>query len=115
MTWMAEIVPNPVDPANGWAQLGAIGLIISSLIWYAKSSLARERERADKAEEQAAELHKFIRETLLPQNIESTLLHQQVTEVLGEALDKLADTRQKLSEVQRRSAAPRPGSRRVGE
>lgn len=93
------------EPGNGWPQLGVYGAVMGGLIWFAKSSVARERSRADKADATVDELNKFIRDTLLQQNIENNLIHQQVTEALSESVEKLREGK----------AAPRPGSRRGGE
>lgn len=79
------------DPLSMLLQYGVLGVFAVLLILYARGSMVRERERADKAELQVKELNDFIRSELLPKQVESTLLHKQVADVLGEAVQVISE------------------------
>lgn len=79
------------DPVGMLAQYGVLGVFAILLILYAKSSIAREQDRTERAEQQVRELNEFVRNELLPKQVEATLLHQQVAEVLGEAVELIAE------------------------
>lgn len=79
------------DPLALLLQYGVLGIFAVLLVVYAKSSIKRERDAADRAEAQVRELNDFIRDKLLPAQVEATILHKQVSEVLGEAVDVIAE------------------------
>jgi hypothetical protein len=79
------------DPLTVLLQYGVLGVFAVLLIIYAKSSITREQQRTERAEQQVQELNEFIRTELLPKQVEATLLHQQVAEVLGEAVELIAE------------------------
>lgn len=79
------------DPIGMLLQYGVLGIFAALLIVYAKGSISREQERTERAEQQVKELNEFVRNELLPKQVEATLLHQQVAEVLGEAVELIAE------------------------
>lgn len=79
-------------------QYGVLGILAAILIVYAKGTVAREREKTDRAEARVEELNQFIRNELLPKQVESTIVHKQVT-------DALTDAVQVISELNRREQA----------
>jgi hypothetical protein len=79
------------DPASIFLQYGVLGVVVFLLIIYTRGSVTRERERSDKAEAQVKELNDFIRDELLPNQVEGTLLHKQVAEVLEEAIQLITE------------------------
>lgn len=79
------------DPMAVLLQYGVLGVFAVLLIIYAKSSITREQERTERAEQQVKELNEFIRTELLPRQVEATLVGQQVAEVLGEAVEIIAE------------------------
>jgi hypothetical protein len=81
----ADIATDPL------AQYGLVGIVIAALMAYARTSIQRERDRADRAENQVQELNNFIRTELLPKQVEGTILHKQVAEVLGDAIDVISE------------------------
>jgi hypothetical protein len=50
-----------IDPSV-WAQYGVLGAIAAILIWFAKGAHQRERDRADRAEEDNRRLRDLIRD-----------------------------------------------------
>lgn len=64
MTWLAA------DPAAGdlslFAQYGVLGIVAAGLIWFAKGTVARERERADRLEIENRRLNELIAERVMP-------------------------------------------------
>lgn len=79
------------DPTSLLLAYGPLGIFAALLIWYAKTSIAREQLRTERAEQQVKELNEFIRKELLPKQIEGNLLSQQVAEVLGQAVEIIAE------------------------
>jgi hypothetical protein len=61
------------------------------LVIYTRGSVTRERERSDKAEITVEKLNDFIRNEMLPKQVEATLLHKQVAEVLEEAIQLITE------------------------
>ena len=81
----------PTDPLQLLLQYGVLGIFAVLLIIYTKGSIQRERDRADRAEVQVKELNDFIRSELLPKQVEATILHKQVADVLGEAVHLISE------------------------
>jgi hypothetical protein len=100
----------PGDPLSLLLQYGVLGIFAILLIMYARSSIGRDREKADRAEQHVRELNDFIRSELLPKQVEATLLHKQVTEVLHQAIELLTEVR-----IRDEIESPPPRSRRVPE
>lgn len=94
------------DPLLTLVQYGALGVIVILLVLYTRGSVTRERERTDKAEQQVNELNDFIRNELLPKQVEATMLHKQVAEVLEEAI-------QLITEMKIRDNLRGPGQRKT--
>ena len=91
MFYAAEQHAAPTDPLQLLLQYGVLGIFAVLLIIYTKGSIQRERDRADRAEHQVKELNDFIRNELLPKQVEATILHKQVADVLGEAVQLISD------------------------
>lgn len=81
----------PGDPVSLLLQYGVLGIFAALLLAYARSSIKREQDRADRAEAQVRELNDFIRNELLPKQVEATLLHKQVADVLAEAVQLISE------------------------
>lgn len=79
------------DPLTMLLQYGVLGIVAVLLIIFARSAINRDRDRADKAEAQVKELNDFIRNELLPRQVEATILHKQVAEVLAEAVQLISE------------------------
>lgn len=97
------------DPITLLLQYGVLGIFAVLLIMYARGTIARDRDKTDRAEAHVKELNEFIRNELLPKQIEAMLLHKQVTEVLHQAIELLTEVRIR-DEIE-----PPPRSRRVPE
>lgn len=93
-----------LDPASLLLVYGPLGLIAGLLMMYARSTVRREHEKADAAEQQVKELNDFIRNELLPKQVEATILHKQVADVLGDAVRVISD-------LKYRDDPPRDGRR----
>jgi hypothetical protein len=96
------------DPITALLQYGVLGVFASVLLLYTRSSIAREREKGDRAEQQVKELNDFIRNELLPKQVEATILHKRVAEVLGDAVNIISDL--KYREEQREQRGGRRGT-----
>jgi hypothetical protein len=79
------------DPLQLLLQYGVLGIFAVLLILYTRGSITREREKGDRAEAQVKELNDFIRNELLPKQIEAATLHKQVAEVLEEAIQLITE------------------------
>lgn len=101
----------PADPLTALLQYGVLGIVVILLVIYTRGSIARERESADKAQQQVKELNEFIRAEMLPKQIEATVLHKQVAEVLEEAIQLI--TEMKIRENIRRDDGSSGGPRNV--
>ncbi len=106
-----ETASSSTDPLQMLLQYGVLGIFAVLLIVYTRGSIAREREKSDQAAQQVQELNTFIRGELLPKQVEATLLHKQVAEVLEEAIHLI--TEMKIRENIRQDAGgPKFGDRR---
>lgn len=101
MNWAGAAGADGSDPLMMLVQYGALGIVVILLVIYTRGSVARERERTDKAEQQVRDLNDFIRNEMLPKQVEATLLHKQVAEVLEEAIQLI--TEMKVRDSIRRS------------
>lgn len=97
MTLSAVI--DPLASAQGvFVQYGAIGTILSALLWFAYNAIKRERDatdrertRAEKAESEKDELNRLVRTEVIPVLTKATEATTRVTEVVGKVSDVLAD------------------------
>lgn len=90
-TFAAETVTNSSDPLQMLLQYGVLGIFAVLMIVYTRGSIAREREKSDEATAQVQELNSFIRDELLPKQVEATLVYKQVAEVLEEAIQLITE------------------------
>lgn len=97
------------DPAQLLLVYGPLGIFAALLVMFVKGAVAREREKSDQAEKQVQELNEFIRGELLPKQVEATLLHKQVAEVLGQAVQLISEL--KMRDSLRREDPPHGGMR----
>lgn len=99
--WLAA-GSTPSDPLSALLQYGVLGIVVVLLILYTRGSITREREkadqavqrereRADQAEEKVDKLNDYIRDEMLPKQIESSMLHKQVAEVLEQAIQVITE------------------------
>lgn len=88
---LAEAASTSTDPLSSLVQYGALGVIVILLVIYTRGSVARERERSDKAEAKLEERDNFIRNELTPKQIEATMMYKQVAEVLEEAIQLITE------------------------
>lgn len=85
------LASDSVDPLPALLQYGVLGIFAILLIVYTRGSISRERQEKDQAALQVKELNEFIRGELLPKQVEATLLHKQVAEVLEEAIQLITE------------------------
>jgi hypothetical protein len=90
VTTLAAAATDPLAILSGYGALGAFAIL---LVIYAQSTIKRDRERTERAEQQVTDLNAFIRTELLPRQVASTLLHQQVAETLAEAIEIIAEVK----------------------
>jgi len=109
---LAAAASEPADPLQMLLQYGVLGIFAVLLIIYTRGSIARERDKADRAEQQVQELNDFIRNELLPKQVESSILHKQIAEVLEEAIQLI--TEMKIRDSIRRGDGPPQGGNRRG-
>lgn len=93
------------DPVGGVAALlldrgplGAAVLVLGALAWWL---IRREAARADKADQQLAELNKSIRDDLLPEVIKAAQQHAAVTALLTKVGELLPDVASALRDYDR--------------
>lgn len=95
-----DVTPN--DPWQIFLQYGVLGAVVVLLILYTRGSITREREkadqvtqrereRADQAMSQVDQLNDYIRSEMLPKQVESSILHKQVAEVLEQAIQIITE------------------------
>ncbi len=87
----AEETASSGDPLTVLLQYGVLGVFAVLLIVYTRGSISREREKSDQAAAKVDELNGFIRDELLPKQVEAALLHKQVAEVLEEAIQLITE------------------------
>lgn len=92
----------PGDPLSALLQYGVLGIVVVLLILYTRGSITREREKADQAvqrereradqmQAQVDKLNDYIRGEMLPKQVESSILHRQVAEVLEQAIHVITE------------------------
>lgn len=76
------------DPAGAspaftvFAQYGVLGVITAGLVWFAKGSHQRERDRGDRLEEENRRLNNLFIERVIPTLESATRAAQQSAELL---------------------------------
>lgn len=96
---MMLVAADPIGGAQGvFVQYGAIGTILSVLLWFAYGAIKREREatdrerdRAKEAEKALAELNALMRTEVIPVLTKAAEATTRVTDVIGRVLDVLSD------------------------
>lgn len=99
------------DPLQLLLQYGVLGIFAVLLIIYTRGSITREREKSDQAAAQVEKLNDFIRNELLPKQVEATLLHKQVAEVLEEAIQLISEMKIRDSIMRQENGIPFGGRR----
>lgn len=105
--WELAAATDATDPLSTLVQYGALGVIVILLVVYTRGSISREREQKDRADAQVKELNDFIRSELLPRQIEATMMHKQVADVLEEAIQLITEI--KIRDGLKRSDDPARG------
>lgn len=65
-----------------FAQYGVLGVIAAMLIWFAKSAHQRERERADRLEEENKRLNMLILDRVIPALTSATRAAEESAQLL---------------------------------
>lgn len=102
----------PTDPLQMLLQYGVLGIFAALMIIYTRGSITREREKSDQSAAQVEKLNDFIRNELLPKQVEATLLHKQVAEVLEEAIQLITEMKIRDSISRQDKGLPPGGNRR---
>jgi hypothetical protein len=63
--WTAAETPGQVD-LSIFAQYGVLGIFAALLVWFARGAYQRERERADRIEEENRRLNAIIQDRVIP-------------------------------------------------
>lgn len=100
------------DPVSLLLQYGVLGIFSAVMLIYTRSSITRERQKGDKAEAKVDELNEFIKNELLPKQIEAAVLHKQIAEVLEEAIQLITEMKIRDSVNRPDSGSSRTGGRR---
>lgn len=90
------------DPGT-FAQYGVLGVIAALLIWFAKGAHQRERERADRMEEENRRLNALILDRVIPALTSATHAAEESAQLLN-AIQRERDFA-KLTAEQRRPGA----------
>ncbi|HYJ33824.1 MAG TPA: hypothetical protein VE326_11445 [Candidatus Binatia bacterium] len=100
--WPAYAVASEGVDLGALAQYGAVGLIAAGGIWFAKGTVQRERERADRLEDDNKRLNALIVDRVIPALNSAT----NAAEESGRLLNAMQREREVRAEVARRRAAP---------
>jgi hypothetical protein len=63
--WLAAPATGSPD-LSLFAQYGVLGVVATMLLWFAKGSIQRERERGDRLETENGRLNELIRDRVIP-------------------------------------------------
>lgn len=66
-----------------FAQYGILGIVAAMLIWFAKGAHQRERDRADRIEEENKRLNMLILDRVIPALTSATRAAEESTELLN--------------------------------
>lgn len=66
-----------------FAQYGVLGLFAAILLWFSKGSVQRERDRADRLEDENRRLNSVIQDRVIPALTSATTAVQQSSELLN--------------------------------
>lgn len=98
---LAAVDPGGID-LTVFAQYGVLGIIAGMLTWFAKGAHQRERDRADRMEEENRRLNQLILDRVIPALTSATRAAEESAELLN-AVQREREFAQ-LSEMQRRGA-----------
>lgn len=65
-----------------FGQYGLLGVCVAALIWFARTTVLRERERADRLDLEVARLNSFIQEKVIPALVSETHAMNEYTALL---------------------------------
>jgi hypothetical protein len=65
-----------------FAQYGVLGIVASLLVWFAKNAHQRERDRADRLEEENRKLNALILDRVIPALTSATQAAKESTDLL---------------------------------
>jgi len=84
---MPHIIAAPVDPGSidvtVFAQYGILGIIAAMLIWFAKGAHQRERDRADRLEEENRRLNNLLLDRVIPALMSATRAAEESAELMS--------------------------------
>jgi hypothetical protein len=66
-----------------FAQYGVLGIVTAGLIWFAKGTHQRERERSDRLEAENRRLNEVIQDRVIPALTSATRAAEESTELLN--------------------------------
>jgi hypothetical protein len=78
--WLAD-TSGSADVAT-FAQYGVLGIVASLLVWFAKNAHQRERDRADRLEEENRKLNALILDRVIPALTSAAQAAKESTELL---------------------------------
>jgi len=82
LAWLANTDPESISITT-FAQYGVLGVVAALLIWFAKGAHQRERDRADRMEEENKRLNALILDRVIPALISATRAAEESTELLN--------------------------------
>ena len=86
VTWLTLLAaPDPGSTFDlaVFAQYGVLGIIAAMLIWFARGAHQRERDRADRLEQENHRLHELIVDRVIPALTSATRAAEESTELLA--------------------------------
>lgn len=90
MATLAALLPLPFIAADTgsvdvglFAQYGVLGVLCAGLIWFAKGAYQRERDRADRHEEEIKRLHDLMLDKVVPALTAGTNTIEEAVNVLS--------------------------------
>jgi hypothetical protein len=90
--WLAWLAAD-TTPSPNWGvlgQYGLLGLFTGGLIWFAKGTIQRERDRADRIEADNRRLNDVIQERVIPALTSATRVAEDSTSLLKAMQRELA-------------------------
>jgi hypothetical protein len=88
MWWNTLLIEVAADPAGTvdvsvFAQYGILGVLSLGLILFARGAYGRERDRADRLEQENKRLNEAIQERVIPALLSATRAAEESTELLA--------------------------------
>lgn len=84
---MPNVLAAPIDPGTiditVFAQYGILGVIAAMLIWFARGAHQRERDRADRLEEENRRLNNLLLDRVIPALTSATRAAEESAELMS--------------------------------